>query len=156
MTYALPSPVRLDTDTAAGDGGAVFNVFQVIGINLVCFFSFTGVAMLFGVIWWGAILIGWLSASVATLPITALVILLWPVASGDIPARTTHANAADMDTQALLRMWDQDLEEEHDAALLAAANPGHPAPTGWDADIDHTAEALFQKAGSVFAGRKAA
>jgi hypothetical protein len=155
MTQAFTTSVRVDTAAVAdADDTAILNLFQVIAINLVCFFALTGLAILFGVSWWISVLIGWVGASVATLPVTALIVLLWPVASHEVAAANTAAPIVPVDAH--VRMWAEDLEDELDAAFLAAARPGPKTPMGWEADIESHADALFQQAMDIAVNRKAA
>ncbi|MFW5654977.1 MAG: hypothetical protein ACOCYW_04940 [Roseicyclus sp.] len=156
MTHAAIPSVQFDTDAAHADSRAVLHMFQVIAINLACFVVFTGVAILFGVSWWMSVLIGWIAGSVATLPVAALVILLWPVASAEAALPVERGAMIVADTQSHLDMWRRDVEDELDAAFLAAANAGHPAPGGWHADIERQADVFDQKAEGLAAIRRAA
>ena len=155
MTHAPSTSVHVDTAAATdADDTAILNMFQVIAINLICFFSLTGLAILFGVSWWISVLIGWVGASVATLPLTALIVLLWPVASHEVAATDAAAPRAPVDNH--VQIWAEDLEDELDVAFLAAARPGPKTPVGWESDIERHADALMQVAMDMAANGKAA
>lgn len=154
MTHALSTSVHVDTAAADSDDTALLNLFQVVAINLVCFLALTGVAMFFGVSWWISVLIGWIGAGVATLPVCGLIVLLWPVASHDVAVSGTATHGAP--EEAHLRLWAEDLEDELDAAILAAARADQRTPAGWESDIERHADALFRRAMDLSAGRKAA
>lgn len=154
MTHALSTSVHVDTAAADTDDTALLNLFQVIAINLLCFFALTSVAMFFGVTWWISVLIGWVGASVVTLPVTALVVVLWPVASQDtiVSGPGTH----DTQVEAHMQVLSEDLEDDLDAAFLAAARTDLQTEAGWESDIERHADALFQRAMDLSAGRPAA
>lgn len=121
MTHAVSCAVRRDAEPAHADDHAILNMFQVMAINLLCFLAMTVTALLLGISWWLAVLVGWVGSSVATLPVTALVILLWPVASEVRPSHADEDCAAEVDATAHMAMWHRDLEEEFDAAFASTA-----------------------------------
>jgi hypothetical protein len=128
MTHATAPSLRFDVEPAEAEDCAMLNMFHVLAINLCCFLALTGAAIFFGVTWWVAILIGWVGASVATLPVAALLILLWPVASHEAAHPAPGDDMTDAATQAHLAMWARDLEEECDVALRAEAHRDRAVP----------------------------
>jgi hypothetical protein len=139
MTHAVPYPVRRDAEPAATDDQASLNMFHVMAINLFCFLAMTVAAVLLGITWWVAVLLGWAGSRVATLPVTALVVLLWPVASEEPASRAAEARVADIDETPHVAMWHRDLAEDADAARVAAT----PADA-------HARDARGRKASGVF------
>jgi hypothetical protein len=51
ITHALNPLVQLDGEPAAAEDRAILKMFQVLAINLCCFFALTDAAMFFGVTW---------------------------------------------------------------------------------------------------------
>jgi hypothetical protein len=156
MTHALNPSLRLDVEPAEAEDSAMLNIFQVLAINLCCFLALTGAAIFFGVTWWVAILIGWVGASVATLPVAALVILLWPVASHEAAHPAPGDDMTASATQAHLAMWARDLEEECDAALRAEAHRDRTIPEPGAKDTTCRTAGFFTMAQTLSTERRAA
>ncbi|MCV6593873.1 MAG: hypothetical protein OIF48_13030, partial [Silicimonas sp.] len=72
MTQMTATPATAPTAFLAEGDAPIFNVFQIIFLNLIGFYSLTCAALLLEVHWIKAVLIGWLGGGVFALAIIAI------------------------------------------------------------------------------------